>query len=259
MTDDRLQSVRSSSRLRRALRGSLLLLFGFLLLSWVWLYFDSVHQRRKAESLIVDLKTFQFASAGFLDVRELAIRHGGRASAPLVQRMPACTAQDCTFEIWIKTGMTRFPLENKAEEFLYRVLPYLGIRSWMLYSMFVVSGGKLQESRTTIGEERWGRSGSYEGLIPFGYEVVSVPLSDSFDPRYDYAVGFPHVTGPPSNVLRARVVRTPDAPMLRAFDIDLSCLSSVFRDCRGFDELAPSAWADFLARKAEFDKGEIRK
>jgi hypothetical protein len=48
------------------------------------LYFDSVYQRQRAESLIADLKSFPFASAGFSGVRELAIHHGGTA----VQQFP---------------------------------------------------------------------------------------------------------------------------------------------------------------------------
>lgn len=164
--------------------------------SWLWLYFDSVHQRRKAESLIADLKLFPFASAGFLEVQELASRHGGAAvqqlpplqlpqpgvpfldsqgkiSIPRISGGPTCTVQDCTFEIWIKTRLARLPLERRAAELLYTALPYLGIRSWILCSRFEVRRGKLEESSTTVVEVRHGTLGSYEGLVPFGYEVVS--------------------------------------------------------------------------------------
>ena len=159
--------------------------------------------------------------------------------------------RNCTFEISMRTGLARLPLEGWTAELLYATLPFLGIRSWIFDSMLEVRGDKLQGSRTIVAEGRWGTSDSYQGLIPFGYEVVSVPVSDWRDTTYDYRVGFPHITGPPANILKARVAQTPFASMQRVFDVHLSCLSAVFRDCRGFDELAPSAWADYSARLSD--------
>jgi hypothetical protein len=131
--DDRSQNLHPARRFRVGVR---LIFLGSLTVfscGWLWLYFDSVYQRQKAESWIADLKSFPFASAGFLDVRELAIHHGGSAGQQVPQlrlphsgvpfldsqgkvripRIPAgpiCTAQDCTFEIWIKTRLARLPL-----------------------------------------------------------------------------------------------------------------------------------------------------
>jgi hypothetical protein len=110
-----------------------------------------------------------------------------------------------------------------------------------------------------VGEERRRRSASYVGLIPFGYEVVSRADTDSLDRSYDYTVGFQHVTGSPSNVLRARFVQTSGIPMRRALDIHLHCLTAVMHDCSGLDELAPSAWADYLAREPNLSGGERPK
>jgi len=73
--------------------------------------------------------------------------------------------------------------------------------------------------------------------------------SGSFGRGNDHRVGFLHFTGSPENLLQARVVQTPDAPMQRAFEIQIHCLTTVFHDCRGFDELAPAAWVDYLARQ----------
>jgi hypothetical protein len=51
--------------------------------------------------------------------------------------------------------------------------------------------------------------------------------------------------------LFAQVLLTPDAPIQRAFDINVHCFSAVFRACRGLDELAPSAWAEYQAGRAK--------
>jgi hypothetical protein len=58
--------------------------------------------------------------------------------------------------------------------------------------------------------------------------------------RGDRARGFP------ANMLGACVLQSAGTPMKRAFDVHLRCLNGLFRSCR-FDELAPSAWADYSA------------
>ena len=140
-------------------------------------------------------------SAVVLDVRELAIHDGGTAvqqfpplrsphsgvpfphsqgkvRIPRIPAEPICRAQDCTFEIWIKTRPARLRLERRAVELLYTtpVSWYRFLDSLLLYSRFEVSSGKLEESRTTVGGER--RSGSYAGLVPFGHEVASTAHAD---------------------------------------------------------------------------------
>ncbi len=283
MTNDGLLNARGLRRFHSKRRLAFLATLTVFACCWFWLYFDSTYQRRKAERFIADLKSFPFATAGFREVRDLSSRNGGAGlqqfpprwpvpgapsreswgtmniqlgdlNLPLVQTGPLCTAQDCTFDIWIKARLARLPLPGWAAEALYATLPYLGIRAWVIYARFEVRGGKLDRSRTTVGELRHGTSGPYEGLIPFGYEVVSTADFDPVDRSYDYDVGFPHITGPPSNVLSARIAQRLDAPMQRAFDIDLRCLTAAFHSCSGFGELVPSAWSDYLVQKAESEK-----
>ena len=122
--------------------------------SWVSLYLDSVHQRRKAERLILNLKSFPFATSGFVEVRELAERYGGMAiqQFPLVNfpqsgypvkdslghlQMPlledgglTCTVRDCTFEIWIRPWHLRTFPRGRAEMLLISVLEHIGICPW---------------------------------------------------------------------------------------------------------------------------------
>jgi hypothetical protein len=57
--------------------------------SWLFLYLDSVYQRRRAESLFADLKSLDFATAGFPEVRDIMNRYGGRGiQRDLLPRFP---------------------------------------------------------------------------------------------------------------------------------------------------------------------------
>ena len=78
-------------------------------------------------------------SVSVLDVRELAIHDGSTAvqqfpplrsphsgvpfldsqGIPWIPAGPICMAQDCTFEIWIKTRVAWLRLERRAAELLY--------------------------------------------------------------------------------------------------------------------------------------------
>jgi hypothetical protein len=119
----------------------------------------------------------------------------GKVTSLRIPAGPIRTAQGRTFKIWVKTRLARLRLGRRAAALWYTTLPRLGIGSWILYSRFEVCCGKLEESRTTAGEDKHGRSGSgsYSGRIPFAYEVVSTAHSD---PSYEYTVGFPRVTHP---------------------------------------------------------------
>jgi hypothetical protein len=244
-----------------------------LLGCWRWLYGDSVYQRRKAEYLINDLKSFPFALAGFPEVQELAIRHGGvaiqqfpfhqfpyagvpsrdaqgRVTVPFIPLRPTCNSQHCDFESLISPPGAMIAMHGRAAELLQAALSYLGIRSWALYSVFRVKAGKLETSMTTVTELRHEPSGPYVALAPFGYEVDSVAESEFPGSPYEYSVGFLHVTGSPAHIIRTRFAQVPYAPVRRAFDIDVQCLAAVWRSCRGLDELAPSAWADYAATRS---------
>jgi len=216
--------------------------------SWLFLYLDSVHQRRRAESLFADLKSLDFATAGFPEVRDIMIRNGDRPG-------PKCNPQNCTFLLQIMTRLPRIPLQGRKAIFLYTTLPYIGIRSWVATALFEVRNGKLERSETNVAEFRIDRleSGYPRRLIPLGYEIDTT-LRDSriFDLRchnQDYRVYLDHghPVKMPQKMLHTCVLQTERTSTKRAFDMNLHCLNGIFRGCR-FDELAPSAWAHYSAK-----------
>jgi hypothetical protein len=119
-----------SHRIRRVLLSVSLALLGALALGWLLFYLDSLHERRRAERLIAELKSFPFSTAGFPELRDLASRYGGSPvlQFPIVHfpppglpqiappkaphpgdlqgqevkvpmTGPICNIRDCTFEI----------------------------------------------------------------------------------------------------------------------------------------------------------------
>jgi len=258
----------TSRQLRSGLRRGALALLVVVACSWVSLYLDSVHQRRKAERLISDLKSFPFATAGFAAVRELAERYGGTAiqqfpplefpsyglpfadssghvHMPVLEGGgPTCTVRNCAFEIWILPQPSRAGFEYRANILpLMSVLAHLGISPWAVYSSFEVAGGGLNASLTVIGHVSSATLGRYAGLVTLEYDAVSTARPV---PGYaDYYVGAPHVTGSPTEILSTHFVQASNAPTRRAFDVNLHCVTAVWRGCRGLKELAPSAWADY--------------
>jgi len=267
----------ASRRVLSALLSASLTLVGVLALGWLWLYLDSLHERQRADHLIADLKSFPFATAGFIEVRELANRYGGTAvqsfpvlqflppgpplvkfpgstdpqeRMPLVRTRPTCTPQDCIFDIWIRPRPFKLPLNYETSWFLYSGLARVGLRPWVVGGRFEVRDGKLWESRTGVGQFRHTKIGSYEGLILLGYQVISMSRAKALDThRPEYAVCVPHVTGTVSDDLSTWIVQVPNAPINRAFDVRLQCLTAVSHACRGFADLAPSAWGEYHAEK----------
>ena len=252
-----------SRRFRSTLRIILALLFivsGF----WLWMYFDSLHQRQKAESLFADLKSFSFASADFAKVRDFALSHGGsgvqefppslpalgfpvrnsqgRVQVPNVWTKPRCTSGDCVFQVWIRPSLLTLTLSYPLEMRLLSGMTYAGIRPWGVYATFEIVDGKFKRSRTSVGGLKSGTSGGYEGAIPLEYEVISD--TDSVYGDQNYSVGRPHVTGGPLEILQVRMAQGPGMPAARGFDVDLRCLTAVSHGC-SFSDLAPSAWSDY--------------
>ena len=134
-------------------------------------------------------------------------------------------------------------------------LPYIGIRSWAAYATFEVRNGKLDRSDTVVLEytmEGEGYNASW--LIPHGYGVGTRRDAASFEygpcGRQDYQMYVSHgVMKLPQNTLATCVVQSAGTSVKRAFDVHLRCLNNLFRNCR-FDEIAPSAWADYSATTA---------
>jgi len=244
----------------RFILSALFLVSGF----WLLLYFDALHQRRKAESLFTDLKSFSFASADFGEVRDFALSHGGsgvqefppslptlglpiqnsqgQVQIPSVWSKPRCTSRDCVFEVWIRPSLQTVTLSYPSEIRLLFAMRYAGIRPWGVYATFEIVDDKLKRSRTSVEGLKNGTSGGYEGTIPLEYEVIS-----DADPVYgdqSYSVGRPHVTGGPLEILQVKMAQMPNMPAARGFDVNLRCLTAVSHGC-SFSELAPSAWSDY--------------
>jgi len=265
------------SQFRRVVRFTLPAFLGLCAFSRFWLYLDSIHERRRAEHLIADLKSFPFSTAGFLEVRDFVNRHGGvpilqfpspqlpppglpqideqgHVQLPVVEHHSICTVQDCRFEITMKPRVWRIwmiSMNDRTPSWFGSALVNSGIRPWVAGVNFEIKDGLLLESRTAVAQLKRARFGSYEGLAPLGYRILCRAHPKNHEQDGDYIVFRPHITGGFTDALIARVIQTPDAPMKRAFEIDLHCFTAVFRACRGLEELAPSAWADYEAGKAK--------
>lgn len=246
-------------RFRATLRWVARLILVSIAGSWLFLYLDSVYQRRRAEAFFADLRSLDFATAGFPEVRDIVIRNGGTA----FREKPGttCTPRDCTFRLVIMTRLPRIPLQGRKAIFLYTTLPYIGIRSWVFGAEFEVRDGKLYMSSMGVWEYRMERVdyNAYRQLVPFGYGVGTRRDAASNEYEYtsphacwpgrnqDYRVSVSHgVVKLPAYALDTCVVQSAGTSVKRAFDVHLSCLNNPFRNCR-FNELAPSAWADYSA------------
>ena len=276
VTDTHSKPIDTRRRFRAILRWVARLTLVSIAGSWLFLYLDSVYQRRRAEAFFADLRSLDFATAGFPEVRDIMIRNGGTAmQRKLLPRAPdpdyprvddhgnvtfprrpqtTCTPRDCWFLLQIMTQLPRIPLLDRKARFFYTTLPYIGVRSWVVGAQFEVRDGKLYMSHTGVGEYRMERVdySAYRQLIPRGYEVVTRKDSAAFEygpcSSQDYQVWVSHGGFKfPANELATCVVQSARASVKRAFDVHLSCLNGPFRSCR-FDELAPSAWADYSAK-----------
>jgi hypothetical protein len=281
-------------RFRATLRWVARLILVSIAGSWLFLYIDSVYQRRRAESLFADLRSLDFSTAGFAEVRDIIVRNGGgpvqldllqrvqdspgtplppppvpqfRPNAPVIwlppdphrdlvfnRPGPTCTPQNCMFLLQIMTRLPRVPLLDRKARFFYTTLPYIGVRSWVVGALFEVRDGKLYMSSTGVWEYRMERVdySAYRQLVPRGYGVATRRDAASFGggpcSSHDYDVWVGHGGFKfPANELGTCVVQSAGVPVKRAFDVHLSCLNNPFRNCR-FDELAPSAWADYSAK-----------
>lgn len=281
MIDNHSQRINARSRFRVTVRWVAWLVLASIACSWLFLYFDSVHQGRRAESLFADLKSLDFATAGFAEVRDIMVRYGGTAmQRKLLPRAPdldhpvfddlgnvtfprrpqtTCTPRDCWFLLRIMTQLPRIPLLDRKATFFYTTLPYIGVRSWVVGAQFEVRDGKLYRGSTSVWEYRMERVdySAYRQMVPLGYEVEARRGAASFEggpcSSQDYYVWVSHGGFKfPANELAACVVQSASASVKRAFDVHLSCLNNPFRNCR-FDELAPSAWADYSAKDGGTD------
>jgi len=288
VTDINSNRTDTRHRSRATLRWVVRLAIISIVSSWLFLYLDSIYQRRRAEALFSDLKSFNFATAGFPEVRDIMVRYGGRGLQPKLQpRLPdlgdpmideqgnvtfpyrvpyserSCTPQNCTFLLQIMTALPRIPILDRTAQFLYTTLPYIGVRSWTAVAFFRVRNGKLDSSQTGVWEFRMERfdSSEYKYLVPLGYDVETrLDPADFYacrDQPYRVYISHPRAKFP-ADALDTCLLQSAGAPTKRAFDVNLSCLNNPFRNCR-FDELAPSAWADYSAKNGDTGTGDPHK
>jgi hypothetical protein len=88
VTDIHSKRTDTRGRFRATLRWVARLVLVSIVGTWLFLYIDSVYQRRRAESLFADLRSLDFSTAGFAEVRDIMVRNGGRAvQLDLLQRV----------------------------------------------------------------------------------------------------------------------------------------------------------------------------
>jgi hypothetical protein len=237
-------------RIRATLRWAARLILVAIVGGWLFLYIDSVYQRRRAEAFVADLRSLDFSTAGFPEVRDMMIRNGGTTTKR--RDKDTCTPWDCYFALQIMSQLPRIPLLGRKAIFLYTILPYIGVRSWVVRASFEVREGKPYMSGMGVWEYRMERvNWSVYWLVPLGYGVETQRDAASFKngpcSSQDYDVWVSHgVIKIPSDGLETCVVQSAGTSLKRAFDVHLSCLNNPLRNCR-FNELAPSAWADYSA------------
>ena len=121
VTDIHSKRTDTRRRFRATLRWVARLVLRSIVGSWLFLYIDSVYQRRRAESLFADFRSLDFSTAGFAEVRDIMVRYGWHAMQSEVQRWfpdpgdplvdahgnvtftwrhwPMCTPRGCTFSL----------------------------------------------------------------------------------------------------------------------------------------------------------------
>ena len=114
---------------------------------WLFLYVDSVYQRRRAESLFADLRSLDFSTAGFAEVRDIMIRNGAKPGSK-------CDPQNCAFRLKIMSPVPHIPLPDRMAILYYATLPYIGIRWWVVNAQFDVRDGKLDRSDAEVWDLR---------------------------------------------------------------------------------------------------------
>ncbi len=144
------------------------------------------------------------------------------------------------------------PLPGRMAIFYYVTLPYIGLRWWVVYAEFEVRDGKLDSSDAGVWDNRiaWDHDAYHQ--MALGYGVMTQRDAASFKKgpcsSQEYQVWVDHGGFHlPIYALDTCVVQSAGIPVKRAFDVHLRCLNGLFRSCR-FDDLAPSAWADYSAK-----------
>jgi len=219
-----------------------------VLLCWLFLYADSICQRRKAERLLSSLRTFPFSTANFNQVRDFTLQHEGSVlRTELPPDRDSCSPQHCDFEVSVNTTLIKFARHVPSYGHqLDLTANYLGINPWVVATTFEVRNGRLAHSRTIIGAERLGeKQDSFGGTVYMQYQVdtvrVSIPYAGTEHP--DYFITTPHVTGPPTELLQVWTVQSASQPLRQAFDVRLGCVTSL-GGCSSLRQFVPLTWSN---------------
>ena len=244
---------------------------GLCTFCWLFLYLDSLYNVHRAEKLLTDLREFPFSTARFTDVREFAISHGGApdlefplvsyptpeipkqesggdTQVPSLNRAPACTKSNCSFEVSIQPRVWGI-LGRRTPTWLLSLFALSGMRPWALYSRFTINDELLSESRISVVQFRRASLNSSDGpevgLVPLGYRTLIKSDSEIGQTSDAFEVFKPHITGGPANLLYAHLTQPSQSRIHDALNINVACFALVSRSCKGFDELAPSVWTQF--------------
>jgi hypothetical protein len=214
-----------------------------ILFCWLGLYFTSLVQRRKAEQLFGDLKTFPLATARFEQVRDFAVAHGGHAAQDPSRIPPLCTIQNCTFNIATTHSLLRLSMNSWHVEMMLRMLAKMGIRPWGVFVSFEISNGELVRTEFEIGQIQFdsGEFGEVEYQLSASKTCKYLVRCD---PRFTFLVGRPdnQTRGPSDLVLADLLLPASGDSLDRALAVDLRCFTRVRRGCMDAREIAPRAW-----------------
>ena len=93
-----------------------------------------------------------------------------------------------------------------------------GIHPWVLETRFEVAKGKLQGTRTIVGQLRAPITDGLDEVLPIEYRVETSALSRA-ESLSAYRIGVPHITGPQEQLLVTKIAQVNNTPMERAFNI----------------------------------------
>jgi len=239
------------------------------IVSWLFLYVDSVYHRRQAERLIAELQSFPFSSARFLETRDFVNRFGGkplvqfpdvRLSAPglpvtdeeggvhlpAIDKYPRCDAENCVFQIWLKPK--NFVLATKKDSFWFStLLANMGLRPWAAATSFEIVGGYLKKATFSVVQTKIADIDGKGLAVQLGYVAVIEEKMTFNGERNELTVFAPKISFS-TDALYAMADLNSREAIRRSMDIRIACVSAVFRPCKGFSELAPSGWAEYSKR-----------
>lgn len=182
----------------------------------------------RAVRLIESVRKFKIGVTSSEEVRQLSERYGGEFHPAQSTNVPLTNAQSYVLTVWSPYVLIR---GNALP------MPGPGLRIWGVMAMLYIEDGHLAEVHLMVAVRR------SDGLDLSSNVEVRKNLMVGPEGATYYVVE-PHVTGPPTEALRAEVSPGASSEERRkAFDFNTNCLTS-FRECRHVCEVSPGAWKD---------------